>query len=191
MNVIHFTLCLFLVAEVHSEDDPGKLLAAMTKRPWPGVCYPPLPALSATMTGNIGNEINGRPALIEAIRQLDPARSNNDWFDAVAMLEREKAVWSLQACLCHPSEDVQIHALRSLQKLGDPTAVPFILIYADYMAVFESGSENATIHGIIHMSIAATLSALTGISAKIERQDPEALRKAIRQWTRWQLSRSE
>jgi len=191
MKVIHFTLCLFWSAALHAEDDPRRLLATMTKQPWPGVNYPALPALSESMTRNIGNEIHGRPVLIEAIRQLDPARSNNDWFDAVAILEREKAAWSLQACLCHPSEDVQIHALRSLQKLGDPAAVPFLLIYADYMAVMEGGSENATIHGIIHMSVAATLSTLTGISVQIDHQDPEALRKAIRQWTRWQLSQPE
>ena len=103
------------------------------------------------------------------------------------MLEREHAVWCLQACLCHPHPDVQINALRALRRLQDPKAVPFLLIYAEYMAVFVPGSEGATIHGIVHEELAATLSALTGIVAEIKEQAPGTLLKAIREWRKWLL----
>jgi hypothetical protein len=191
MKTYYVALYLALLTTAFASDDPRQLVSAMTKCPWPGESYPALPSFSTAMMGRITGEIAGRPVLLEAFRHLDSSGSNNDWFDAIAVLEREKAIWSLQACLCHPHDDVQIHALRSLLRLGDRAAVPFLLIYADYMAVHESGSENATIHGIIHSAIAETLSGLTGESVKIDGQDPEALTKAIRKWTIWQTKQPD
>ena len=132
----------------------------------------------------IGEMINS-PEVKKAYFKLNAKGRNVEWFDGVSELERLKAIWSLQSCLVHPSEDVQIHALRSLARVGDKRVVPFLLVYADHMAVFEGGSENATIHGVIHESIAQTLSTLTGINIKLRGQDPGGLKKGIMRWRKW------
>jgi hypothetical protein len=81
---------------------------------------------------------------------------------------------------------VQIHALRALERLNDKRAVPLLVLYAEYMAVHEGGSENATIHGVIHQATAKTLSALTGVRVTLQRgQDPEGLLRGVRQWRKW------
>jgi hypothetical protein len=165
--------------------DPKDLIKAATTRPWPGANYPALPALSSEMIERIVREITGSEAIRRAYEKLDVNRRNVEWFDGVSELEKQKAVSSLLSCLCHSSDDVQIHALRGLKRLQDKRAVPFLLIYAEYMAVFESGSENATIHGIIHESIAEPLSSLTGISITIRGQDPDGLKNGVRRWHRW------
>lgn len=191
--------CVFLVALLAAvsvaraaEQGPRDLIKAATTRPWPGEAYPTLPALSTEMQGRVGNEIAASGEIRRAYEKLDAAgRRNVDWFAGVAGLEKEKAVWCLLSCLCHPHEDVQIHALRSLERLGDKRAVPFLLLYADYMAVWESGSENATIHGIIHQSTAKTLSTLTGITVELNGQDPEGLKRGIRKWQKWLVDHEE
>ena len=100
-------------------------------------------------------------------------------------------MWPLLSVLCHYSEDAQIKALRSLRTIDDKQAVPFLLIYAEYMAVWETGSENATIHGIIHAEIAKTLSALTGIEVNIKQQNAESLKRGIHLWKTWQVRRDQ
>lgn len=169
-----------------AERSPRDLIKAATTRPWPGEAYPTLPSLSTEMQGRVANEIAASGPVRQAYQKLDAAgRRNVDWFAGVAELEKQKAVWCLLSCLCHPHEDVQIRALRSLERLGDKRAVPFLLLYADYMAVWEEGSENATIHGIIHESAAKTLSTLTGIRVKLDGQDPEGLKQGIKKWRKW------
>ena len=170
--------------------DPKELIKAATTRPWPGESYPALPSLSSETQSLVIDEIRSSQAVRSAYAQLDAAsRSNVDWFEGVAALEKQKALWSLLSCLIHPSEDVQINALRSLERMGDKRAVHFLLIYAEYMAVDESGSENATIHGIIHKSIAQTLSALTGMKVTLKGQDPEGLKRGIKIWRKWLAER--
>ena len=178
--------------ELVSPAEVPKLIKAATTRPWPGENYPVLPALSTEMEGGIANEIVGSKAVRAAYTKLDANERNVTWFDGVAELEKAKAVLCLQSCLCHPSPDVQIHVLRSLERLKDKRAVPFLVLYAEYMAVWVDGSENATIHGIIHRSVARTLSSLTGVrvTLKDHRQDPEGLRKGIRLWRKWQCEYS-
>jgi hypothetical protein len=162
------------------------LIAAATTRPWPGDGYPALPALSTEMRGRIGDEIAGSDRVRAAYGKLDAARRDNaEWFEGVAQLEAEGAAWCLTSCVVHPHEDVQIHALRALERIGDRRVVPFLLVYAEYMAVLEGGSESATIHGIVQSSVAKTLSALTGVRVEISGQDPEGLRAAITKWRRW------
>jgi hypothetical protein len=169
-----------------------RLIAAATTRPWPGESYPALPSLSTEMRGRIESEIAGSDRVRAAYEKLDAAnRDNAEWFEGVNELAAEKAVWSLASCLVHPHEDVQILALRALERLRDPRVVPFLLIYADYMAVWEGGSESATIHGIIHSSIGSALSALTGVPVEIKGQDPEGLRRAIARWRRWLASQED
>jgi hypothetical protein len=167
------------------------LIAAATTRPWPGEGYPVLPALSTEMRGRIGNEIVGSDRVRAAYGKLDAERGNAEWFEGAAELEAEGAVWCLASCLVHPHEDVQINALRALERLGDARVVPFLLTYAEYMAVLEGGSESATIHGIVHSSVAGTLSALTGVRVEITGQDPEGLRAAITEWRRWLVDQQD
>jgi nucleotide-binding universal stress UspA family protein len=183
-------LLLALVCAVSSAAEPPKpspheLLTAATSPPSPTDSFPVLPSLSTEMRGRIAGEI-GREPVRRAFELLDARQKRNvDWFKAVEILEQEKATWSLQACLVHPHEDVQIHALRALERLRSKEGVPFLLIYGDYMAVIEPGSENATIHGIVHESIAKTLSAITGVEVRLDGQDPEGLRRGLLRWTQW------
>ena len=175
-----------------ADSAPKDLLKAATSRPWPGEGYPVLPSLSTEMRGLVCNEIANSGSIRAAYEKLDAAnRRNVEWFDGVAELEKQNAVWCLLSCLCHPHEDVQIHALRSLERLRDKRAVPFLLLYADYMAVFEAGSENATIHGIIHESTARTLSGLTGIRVLLQGQDPDGLKIGIKKWRKWLVEQEE
>jgi RNA polymerase sigma factor (sigma-70 family) len=162
------------------------LVKAATVRPGGGENYPVLPVMSTQMRGSVVAEIHNSDAIRQAYEKLDAVKRRNvDWFEGVAELEKQQVVWCLLSCLCHHSPDVQIHALRSLERLGDKRAVPFLLLYAEYMAVLVSGSENATIHGIIHQSVAQTLSALTGVRIAVKGQDPDALRKGLKQWRKW------
>lgn len=132
------------------------------------------------------HEILASPRVREAYALLDPHnRRSADWHRGVEKLEEEKATWSVVSCLCHPREGVQISALQSLKRLGDRRAVPFVLLYAEYMAVDEEGSEEATVHGLVLESTAGTLSALTGIDVKVKRQDVGALKAGIEKWRRW------
>jgi hypothetical protein len=183
--IIKTIMVVVIVASISLAQTPEDLIKAATTRPWPGANYPALPALTSEMLGRITSEITGSEAIRRAYEKLDAKRRNVEWFDGVAELEKQKAVWSLLSCLCHSGEDVQIRALRSLKRLQDKRAVPFLLIYAENMAVYEAGSENATIHGIIHESIAETLSSLTGIDITIRGQNPDGLKNGVRQWRRW------
>jgi hypothetical protein len=183
--VIKTIIFVAIIAPLSLAQAPKDLIKAATTRPWPGANYPVLPSLSSETLEKIASEITGSEAVRRAYEKLDANRSNVEWFDGVAELEKQKAVWSLLSCLCHPSDDVQIHALRSLKRLQDKRAVSFLLIYAEYMAVYEAGSENATSHGIIHESIAETLSSLTGIGITIRGQNPDGLKNGVRQWRRW------
>src|SRR5207244_4771781 len=109
--------------------------AALARDGFPPEGYPLLPSLSTEMRGEVCNEIDRSAAIRAAYAKLDVAKRRNvDWFEAVTGLEKEKAVWSLLSCLCHASEDVQINALRALDRVKDRRAVPFLLLYAEYMA---------------------------------------------------------
>jgi hypothetical protein len=167
------------------DQDPKDLIKAAVTRPWPGANIPALPDLTSEMRDRIASEIAGSEAVRRAYEKLDANRRNVEWFEGVAELEKRKAVWSLLSCLCHPHEDVQFHALRSLKRLQDKRAVPFLLVYAESKAVYVSGSEQATVHGVIHESIAETLSSLTGISITIRGQNPKELMNGVRQWGKW------
>ena len=75
---------------------------------------------------------------------------------------------------------------NDLQPLVDQQLSRLPDLNAEYMAVDEDGSENATIHGIIHQTTARTLSTLTGVHVKLkDGQDPEGLKKAVARWRKW------
>ena len=186
-----FFVILALAGAVQAETSPKNMVDAVVTRPVKGESYPVLPALPTELRSRIMNQLAESKAIREAYAKLDARQSNVSWFQGISELEKQKAVRPLLSALCHYSEDTQIHALRSLSRLGDKQAVPFLLVYADYMAVREHGSENATIHDIIHIEIAKTLSSLTGIKVEIKRQDVNGLKKGIRLWKRWQLEQEE
>jgi|GEM_PF-4569417 len=166
-------------------DIPG-LIRAATTPPAPGENYPALPSLSTEMRRHVANEITDSKAVRAAYAKLDVQAQNVTWFEGVGELEKAKAVWCLQSCLCHPSSDVQIRALQSLRRLGNVKAVPFLVIYAEYMAVLVEGSEGATIHGVLQSELAKTLSTLTKVEVTVHKhQDPEGLKKGIRRWQKW------
>jgi hypothetical protein len=180
---------LLLLGQQEAAEGPspiGLLKAAIAREGFPAEAYPILPALSTEMRGLVCNEIESSRAIRDAFAKLDVARRRNvEWFEGVKELQAAKAIWGLQACLCHPSEDVQILALGSLEKLRDTRAVPFVVLYGEYMAVHEAGSENATIHGAILESVARTLSKLTGEEVIVKGQDPGKLKQGLRRWRRW------
>lgn len=187
--ILLFILLMFLLitSSKASTAECNELIKVATTRPWGGENYPALPSLSTEMQGLVCGDIVSSLAVRNAYIKLDTKRRNVEWFQGVAELEKLKASWALQSCLIHPSEDVQIFALNSLERIKDKRSIPFLLIYADYMAVFEAGSENATIHGGIHQSVASTLSTLTGIKIEIKGQDPEALKQGIKKWRNWMV----
>ncbi len=168
-----------------------QMLDAVITRPIKGENFPVLPVLSTEMRSKVINKLFESETIRELYSKLDARKSNIDWFEGISELEKLKAVWPLLSALCHYSDDVQIYALRSLHNIGDKQVVPFLLIYAEYMAVYEEGSENATIHGIIHTEIAKTLSTLTGIEVKIDGQNPEKLKEGIHLWQKWQIQQEE
>jgi hypothetical protein len=178
---------IIFLNQASTERSPQELIRLATTRPWPGENYPVLPTLPTEIRDGIVFEINSSANVRHYYEKLDAAnRRNVEWFDGIAGLQKERAIWSLLSGLCHPSDDVQIRALNSLAIVKDKRTVPFLLIYAEYMAVHESGSENATLHGTIHRSIAKTLSEITGLTITIDGQDPEKLKRAIRLWRKWE-----
>jgi hypothetical protein len=189
MRTIFALILLFTLgtsAMVRQAASTDQLIDKVITRPWPGTNFPPLPALPSTLREQVSREIQSSIQVREAYEKLDAARmSNVQWFEAVESLEKQRALWSLLSALCHPSDDVQIHALRSLKRLNDKRGVPFLLVYAESMAEYEGGSENATIHGVIHKTVAETLSTITGIQIEIRGQDVERLRAGISLWRDW------
>ncbi|QDT15680.1 HEAT repeat domain-containing protein [Alienimonas californiensis] len=173
-----------------AEPSPADLIAAATTPERPESVFPALPSLSTALRRQIAGELQREP-IRAAFARLDARGGRNvDWFAAVEALETEKAVWCLQAAVVHPHEDVQIRALRALGRMGDADAVPFLLTYGEYVAVEEPGSENATLHGVVHETLAETLSNLTGVFAGIlDGQDPEGLKRGLREWSRWLVVR--
>jgi hypothetical protein len=186
-NLMIWLFIILFFNQASTERSPQDLIRLATTRPWPGENYPVLPTLPTVIRDGIVHEINSSRSVRKYYEKLDATnRTNVEWFDGVAGLQKERAIWSLLSGLCHPSDDVQLHALKSLAIVKDKRVVPFLLIYAEYMAVYEDGSENATIHGILHQSIAKTLSEITGVAISINDQDPEKLKEAIRLWRKWE-----
>ncbi|CAN5553817.1 hypothetical protein BH18ACI3_BH18ACI3_08640 [soil metagenome] len=182
--VLTFSISL-IFAQSHSNSSvDDKLIYDATTRPWAGTNYPELPKLPAHIRSKIYRELK-KSQIREAYIKLDAKRRNVEWFDAIVTLEKKKAVWALLSCLVHPNEDVQSYAIRSLERVNNKKAVPFLLEYATSMAVLELGSENATIHGGIQESVARTLSKLTRIEIRIKGQDPEKLKTGLILWRKW------
>ncbi|MBO0858023.1 MAG: hypothetical protein J2P21_06115 [Chloracidobacterium sp.] len=181
LAIIILVIMVATVSLATTYQDPKDLIKAATTRPWPGANYPSPPTLSSEMLEKVASEITGSEAVRMAYEKPDARRRNVDWFEGVAELEEQKAIWSLLSRLSRPSDDVQYHSLRALKRLEDKRAVPFLLIYAESMAVYVGGSEQTTACGLI----AETLSTLTGISLTIRGQNPRGLMEVVRQCREW------
>ena len=150
-----------------------------------GQDYPGCPPLSMELRQGVAREVERSQAVRMALLELDPAHDNNTTFDAVATLRSERAAFSLAAGVCHDSDDVKIKSARALAELADPGPLAFLLEVADRFAVFESGSENATLHGVLQHALAAALNGMTAEHVKLgDGQDPTGLRAGIDVWRR-------
>ena len=184
VSILLIIVCFSQITYFQKASTDNELIKAVTTRPWTGENYPLLPSLSTEIKGGIVNELRNKE-IRQSHEKLDAKRRNIDWFNGIEELEKLRAIWPLLSCLIHPHDDVQIEALNSLARLDDKRAIPFIIIYAEYIAVFEGGSENAALHGIIHKTIAKTLSSLTKIKLEIDGQNPEKLKLGIKLWRKW------
>jgi hypothetical protein len=149
---------------------------------------PGCPVLPDSVKAGVAAETAKAPELRGALVKLDPAleqqpNGHESWFQAVEELATARAVFGLSVALCHPHDDVKLASVKALAKIGDRRPVPFLLLVADSFAVMESGSENATIHGVLQHELAQALNVLTGAQVKLARgQDPTGLRNGIRIW---------
>jgi hypothetical protein len=147
--------------------------------------YPACPPLTDELKRGVAAELSKTPALKGVWERLAPEKSNVTQFDAVEELKAAGASFSLAANLCHNSDDVKIKSARALGALRDRAPAPFMLAVAAAFAVFEDGSENATIHGILQHALAEALNAITGAKVTLgHSQDPEGLRAGIAIWER-------
>ncbi len=87
--VISFQLSAQSISRTSTDD---KLIDAVITRPWPGSNYPPPPALPYNIRARIYNELS-KSEIREAYVKLDANRRNVEWFDGIAGLEKNKAVW--------------------------------------------------------------------------------------------------
>jgi hypothetical protein len=171
MRALVLLAALFAASAGFAAQMPRELIAAMLKSPWP--VYPAVPSLPEQMRAEMASEIASSEVVRKAVEQLNPENQNTAWFAAIATLEKVRAIWSLQACLCHRSPDVQVKAIEALGHVRDSRAAHFIILYAEYMTVDVGGSESATIHGILLHSIAQTMSAITGLPNTYNRDSNE------------------
>ena len=189
MKAIFVIVALFACATAAAESSPEELIHAATAWPWGGKNPIKLPPIPKELAKDIATEIQSFPAVRAAYEDLDANKRNTTWFAALEKLESEKAVWSLTSALCHPSNDVQIYALRALARVKDERVLPFLFQYADAMAFFQGGSESATIHGIKHVDIAKVFGAITGLEIKIDGQDPQGITAAVKHCREWYADR--
>jgi hypothetical protein len=175
---------LFLSSSAYADTNYGAIIDAAIKNPWgPGDLILPVPP--GFLRGEAANEMAKDVETANAMTALDSTKENTSWFAALKILEAKKAVGCLQIVLDHPSDDVQIKALEALDSIDNSQAVPFLLIYAQYVNKNVEGSENATIQAIKMETLANTLSGLTGIEVKVKGQDCEALKHGISEWMEW------
>jgi hypothetical protein len=127
------------------------------------------------------------PETRSALEKLDISRPSAEQLGGVAELERRKAVGCLLVGLSSANPDVRIRAARALALAADaplnPAAVRLMLDHARQAAVFEAGSENATLHGVYQHALAESLNKLTHSSVRLKPgQDPEGLKAGIVVW---------
>jgi hypothetical protein len=159
-----------------------KLIQAVVTSP-SGRSFPERPSLPLAVKMGVARELTANAKLKSAYEKLDAKKSNREWFEGIRELAEAKAVWCLATALCHPHDDVQIRSAQALARLGDPKPARFMLTVAKAFAVWESGSENATLHGIFQHELANALNKLTNTSVTLgDGQDPEGLNAGLAIW---------
>jgi hypothetical protein len=99
--MIWLFIILFFIQEP-SGRSPEELIRLATTRPQPGENYLVLPSLPTDIREEIVLEITSSAKVRQYYEKLDAAnRRNVEWFDGVAGLEKERAIWSLLSCLCN------------------------------------------------------------------------------------------
>jgi hypothetical protein len=117
--------------------------------------------------------------------QLEPTQTNVDWFEAIDSLRKAGARWAIAVALGHPDIDARIHAARALGQMRDRATAFYMVEVARSAAVFVSGSESATLHGIWMHALADAISDCTGIRVTLGAgQDPSGLASATQVWTK-------
>lgn len=145
--------------------------------------YPERPPLSPQVRAGVEKELAGSAERKASYGKLGAARRNVEWFEGIEELTKHGAVWCLATGLCHPHVDAQIYSARALGKLKDLRAAPFLLTVAEANNLLVSGSENATLHGILQHALADALNATLGTDVRLDPgQDPRGLTAGLPVW---------
>lgn len=145
----------------------------------------PAPELPLEVVCCVALEMARSPSVERMWSGLD-ARKATPPPDAVSIVVEEGAACSLVALLWHADEWTSIRAARSLGKVPEvthPLALPFLLASIERLAVAVEGSEEATLHAMLHDGLFEGMGILTGeISSHARGQDPEGLLRALPVW---------
>lgn len=145
----------------------------------------PAPEFPADVTCCVAVEMARSHSVADAWAGLAQLKSTPP-AGAVDDVVQEGAACSLVALLWYADVGVNIQAAHSMAKVPEvlhPLALPFLLDSIDRVAVIVEGSEEATMHGLLHDAIFESMGILTGlVTAHRRGQDPTGLRAAIPVW---------
>lgn len=120
------------------------------------------------------------PAVAAALAGLDARRTSTEWRASLAALRRERAAFSLAAALWHADVDGRIDAARAVAALAERRTGLYVAAYARSILHFVSGSEEATLHGMLQHAVAEALAATSGARASLQQpQDIPGLARVI------------
>ncbi len=138
---------------------------------------PPVP--TTRLRRDVYGEFGHRPGVLEAFAKLSPRRPSADWHAGLAELERARAVACLELALCHPSHGLQREALAALGRVNDRKVVPFLLVFANYLA---DGGGGEQVREGLHAELMQAMRTITGVPAEGPDRTPISLRNAIAAW---------
>jgi len=127
-------------------------------------------------------EIADAPQLLAGLRRLDDPPLAGQWQTVMDQLERAGASWSVVSCLCHPSPDVQLAALRAIRRLRDRRVLDLLVRYAGSLAGPIVGSEEATIRAVLRSEAERALEALTGSTVEVSWNDALTAQGQLERW---------
>lgn len=135
----------------------------------------------------VENDFLKNPQTKEVLAKLAATAPRAEQLAAAGELERRKAYGCLLTGLGSPALDLRIRCVRGLANAVDPSsnpvAVRMLINAAIPAAVYKSGSEDATLHGLYQHALAESLNKLTGSDVRLKPgQDPEGLKAGITVW---------
>jgi len=149
--------------------------------PWAD--FPKRPRMSVQLLLAVDVELQKDARVEAAYVQLAATQDNRAWFPAIEALERAKASACLTTGLWHPHPDVKIRSAQALGRLRDLRSGQCLIQVARSFAVYESGSENATLHGLFQHALADALNRIAGTAVKLKKgQDPKGLQAGLQTW---------